>query len=167
MSVTRDEATGSVPGPAAVVQCGPGATEHHERFMSSFRQTFTIPVVRDRVVEVFSLAALCGAVFCAGLALGPEAAAGVALLAVRMHPVVPAARYRELRFDGDAWKIVDAGGELMAVEPPVVHFTHPALVVLQIAAGPRSGFLVLSPAATPAEDLRRLRVRLRAGRPSW
>ena len=135
--------------------------------MNPFRQAFTIPVVRDRAVEAFSFAALCGAVICAGVALGPETAGGVALLAVRLRPAVPAARYRELRFDGDAWKVVDTAGELIAVEPPVVHLAHPALVVLQIATGKRPGFLVFSPAATPAGDLRRLRVRLRAGRSSW
>ena len=134
--------------------------------MTLFRQTFTIRVARDRAVETFSLAALCGAVVCAGVTLGPEMAGGVALLAARMLPSTPADRYRELRFDGDAWKVVGTDGGVVAVEPPVVHLAHRALVVLEVAVGGRSDFLVFSPAATPADDLRRLRVRLRAGRPS-
>ncbi len=131
-----------------------------------FRPVFTIRVARDRAVESVSLAVACGAVVCAGVALGPEMAGGVALLAARMCPSPPADRYRELRFDGDAWKVVGADGGIVPVEPPVVHLAHRALVVLEIAAAGRSEFLVFSPAATPAEDLRRLRVRLRAGRPS-
>ncbi|MCY4349333.1 MAG: hypothetical protein OXC25_05775 [Thiotrichales bacterium] len=131
-----------------------------------FRQTFTIRVARDRAVESLSLAVACGAAVCAGVALGPEIAGGIALLAARMYPSPPAGRYRELRFDGDAWKIVGVDGGVVPVEPPVVHLAHRALVVLEIAVGGRCEFLMLSPAATPAEDLRRLRVRLRAGRPS-
>ena len=127
-------------------------------------QTLTIRVSRDRAVEAIALAALCGAVVCAGVALGPETAGGVALLAARMRRQSPSDRYRELRFDGDAWKVVGADGGVLAVEPPVVHLAHRALVVLEVAAGGRSDFLVFSPAATPVEDLRRLRVRLRAGR---
>ena len=134
--------------------------------MSLFRQTFTIRITRDLAVEALSLAALCGAVVCAGVALGPEMAGGVALLAVRMRPRAPADRYRELRFDGEEWKVVGTDGTVVPIEPPVVHLAHRALVVLEVAAGRRSDFLVFSPAATPAEDLRRLRVRLRAGRPS-
>ena len=134
--------------------------------MPHFRQTFTIRIARDRAVEALSLAALCGAVACAGVALGPEMAGGVALLAARMHPPTPANRLSELRFDDEAWKIVGTDGVVVAVEPPVVHVAHRALVVLEVAAGGRSDFLVFSPASTPAEDLRRLRVRLRAGRPS-
>lgn len=138
----------------------------HEDFMTLFRHTFAIRVARDRAVEAISFATLCGAVVCAGVALGPETAGGVALLAVWMRPRAPAERYRELRFDGDAWEVVGADGGVVPVEPPVVHLAHRALVVLEVAAGGRSDFLVFSPAATPAEDLRRLRVRLRAGRPS-
>lgn len=134
--------------------------------MKPFRHKFAIRVARDRAVEAVSLAALCGAVVCAGVALGPEMAGGAALLAVRMRPRAPAERYRELRFDGDAWKVVGTDGGVVPVKPPVVHLAHRALVVLEVAAGGRSDFLVFSPAATPAEDLRRLRVRLRAGRPS-
>lgn len=134
--------------------------------MTLFRQTFTIRVARDRVVESIALAVLCGAVVCAGVALGAEAAGSVALVAVRMRPAVPADRYHELRFDGDAWKVVDTDGVVVAVEAPVVHLAHRALVVLEVAAAGRSDFLVFSSSATPAEDLRRLRVRLRAGRPS-
>ncbi len=133
--------------------------------MTLFRQMFAIRVARDRAVEAASLVALCGAVVCAGAALGPEMAGGVALLAVRTRPAPPADRYRELRYDGDAWKVVGTDGGIVAVEPPVVHLAHRALVVLEVDARGRSDFLVFSPAATPAEDLRRLRVRLRAGRP--
>ena len=134
--------------------------------MTLFQQTFSIRVSRDRVVEAISLAAVCGAVVCAGAALGPETAGGVAVLAARMRPATPADRFRELRFDGDAWKVVDTDGVIVAVAPPVVHLAHRALVVLEVAAGRRSDFLVFSPAATPTDDLRRLRVRLRAGGPS-
>ena len=134
--------------------------------MTLLRQTFAIRVARDRAVEALSLAVLCGAVVCAGVALGPEMAGGVVLLAVRMRPAVPADRYRELRFDGDAWKVVGTDGAVIPAEPPVVHLAHRALVVLEVAAAGRSGFLVFSSLATPADDLRRLRVRLRAGRPS-
>ena len=167
------EAAGSVPGVPAVVQFGSraGASANaraagHENIMTLFRHTFAIRVARDRAVEAISLAALCGAVVCAGVALGPETAGGVALLAVRMRPRAPAERYRELRFDGDAWEVTGTDGGVVPVEPPVVHLAHRALVVLEVAAGRRSDFLVFSPAATPADDLRRLRVRLRAGRPS-
>lgn len=134
--------------------------------MTLFRQTFTIRIARDGTVEALSLAAFCGAVVCAGVALGPETAGGVALLAVRMRPPAPADRYRELRFDGDSWKVVGTDGGIVTVEPPVVHLAHRALVMLEISVGGRSDFLVFSPAATPGEDLRRLRVRLRVGRPS-
>lgn len=131
--------------------------------MTMFRQTFTIRVARDRAVEALSLAAVCGAVVCAGVALGAEWAGVVALLAVRLRPAGAAGRVRELRYDGETWKVVDTAGGVSAIKPPVVHLAHRALVVLEIAAGGRSGFVLFSPAATPAEDLRRLRVRLRAG----
>ena len=131
--------------------------------MTIFQQMFAIRVARDRVVEAVSLAALCGAVVCAGVAFGAETAGVVALLAVRLCPAGVAGRFSELRFDGETWKVVDTGGGVSAIEPPVVHLAHRALVVLEIDAGGRSDFLLFSPAATPAEDLRRLRVRLRAG----
>ena len=134
--------------------------------MTLLSQTFTIRVARDPAVEAISAVALCGGAVCAGTALGPEMAGGVALLAARMLASTPAHRYRELRFDGDAWKVVGTDGGVIAVEPPVAHLVHRALVVLEVAAGGRSDFLVFSPLATPADDLRRLRVRLRAGRPS-
>ena len=134
--------------------------------MTLLSRTFTIRVARDRAVKAVSAAALCGGAVCAGVALGPEMAGGVALLAARTLPFSPADRYRELRFDGDAWKVVGTDGVVVAVEPPVAHLVHRALVVLEVAAEGRSDFLVFSPLATPADDLRRLRVRLRAGRPS-
>ena len=127
------------------------------------RQMLTIRVARDRAVEALSLAAICGAVVCAGVALGPEMAAGVALLAMRMRPASPADRYRELRHDGETWKVVGTDGATAPVEPPVVHLAHREVVVLEIADAGRSDFLVFSPAATPSDDLRRLRARLRAG----
>ena len=135
--------------------------------MTTLRQTFTIRVARDRAVEALSLAALCGAVVCAGVALGAEIAVGVALLAVRMRPAVAADRYRELRFDGATWKVVGTEGGIIVVEPPVTHLLHRLLVVVEVAAADRSDFLVFSPAANSAEELRRLRVRLRAGGRSW
>ena len=134
--------------------------------MTLLSQTFTIRVARDRAVEAVSAVALCGGVVCAGVALGPEMAGGVALLATRMLSSNAADRYRELRFDGDAWKVVDTDGVVVAVEPPVAHLVHRALVVLEVAARGRPDLLVFSPLATPGDDLRRLRVRLRAGRPS-
>lgn len=129
--------------------------------------SFAIRIARDRTVEALSLAALCGAVICAGVTLGAETAGGVALLAVWMHPATAVGRYLELRFDGDTWKVVGTDGVVVAIEPPVVHLAHRLIVVLQIAGANRSGFLVFSPAATPADDLRRLRVRLRAEGLSW
>lgn len=135
--------------------------------MTFLRQVFTIRVARDRAIEALSLAALCGAMVCAGVAGGVEMAGGVALLAVRMRPARAPDRYRELRFDGDAWKVVGTDGGLIAIEPPVVHLAHRALVVVEVAAAGRSDFLVFSPSATPLDDLRRLRVRLRAGGLSW
>ena len=135
--------------------------------MTFLPQAFTIRVDRDRAVEALSLAALCGAVVCAGVAGGVELAGGVALLAVWMRPGRAPERVRELRFDGDIWKIVDVDGALIAIEPPVVHLAHRAIVVLEVAAAGRSDYLVFSPSAIPADDLRRLRVRLRAGGGSW
>ena len=131
--------------------------------MAIDRRTFTIRVARDRAVEALSLAALCGAVICAGVAGGVEAAGGVALLAVRSGPGRAAGRYRGLRFDGDAWAVVGADGMPIAIDPPVVHLSHRAAVVLEVFASDRRDFLVFTPAAVPSDDLRRLRVRLRAG----
>ena len=131
--------------------------------MAALRQSFTIRVTRDRVIDLLSLGALCGAVICAGIAGGVEAAGGVAVLAARMAPGRVAGRYRELRFDGDAWTAVVADTGLAAVEPPVVHFAHRAVVVLEVSASGRSDILLFSRATTPADDLRRLRARLRAG----
>ena len=130
--------------------------------MTILRRRLAIRVTRDRVVEALSLAATCGAVVCAGVALGPEMAGGVALLAMRMRPASPADRYRELRHDGDAWKVVGIDGGATPVEPPVVHLAHRAVVVLEVAGAGRSDFLVFSSATTPSDDMRRLRVRLRA-----
>ena len=131
--------------------------------MAALRQSFTIRVTRDRVIDLLSLGALCGAVICAGIAGGIEAAGGVAVLAARMAPGRAAGRYRELRFDGDAWSAVVADSGLVAVEPPVVHLAHRAVIVLEVVASGRSDILLFSRASTPADDLRRLRVRLRAG----
>ena len=130
--------------------------------MTVLRQTFTIRVTRDRVIDLLSLGALCGAVICAGIAGGIEAAGGVAVLAARTAPGRAPGRYRELRFDGDAWSAVADSG-LVAVEPPVVHLAHRAVVVLEVSASGRSDVLLFSRASTPADDLRRLRARLRAG----
>lgn len=131
--------------------------------MAIDRRTFTIRVARDRAVEALSLAALCGAVICAGVAGGVEAAGGVALLAVRLGPGRAAGRYRGLRFGGDACAVVGADGMPIAIDPPVVHLSHRAAVVLEVFASDRRDFLVFTPAAVPSDDLRRLRVHLRAG----
>ena len=131
--------------------------------MDVFRRAFTIPIVRDRAVEVLSFGAICGAVLCAGIAGGVEAAGAAAVLAARMRPRYAAGRCRELRFDGDAWTVAGADGAVTAIEPPVPRLVHRALVVLEISGPDRPGFLVFSPAATAPDDLRRLRVCLRAG----
>ena len=131
-----------------------------------FHQTFTVRVVRDRAVEVLSLVVICGAVVCAAVAGGVEIAGGIALLAVRMRPARAAARYRELRYDGDAWSLVGIDGDVVAIETPLVHLAHRMVVVLEVAAAGQSDFLVFSPSSTPRDDLRRLRVRLRAGESS-
>ena len=114
-------------------------------------------------METLSLAVLCGAVACAGMAVGVEIAGGIALLAGRMHPTRAAGRYRELRHDGVAWSLVRTDGGVASIEPPVVHLVHRMIVVLEVAVLDRSDFLVFSAFATPCDDLRRLRVRLRAG----
>ena len=131
-----------------------------------FHQTFKVRVVRDRAVEVLSLVVTCGAVVCAAVAAGVEIAGGIALLAVRMRTARAAARYRELRYDGDAWSLVGIDGDVVAIEPPLVHLAHRMVVVLEVAAAGQSDFLVFSPSSTPRDDLRRLRVRLRAGESS-
>ena len=130
--------------------------------MNALRRAFTIPIARDRVVEVLSLGAICGAVVCAGVAGGMDAAGAVAVLAMRVWPCHVAGRYRELRFDGDAWTVAGAAGAVTAIEPPVPHLVHRALVVLEISGPGRPGFVVLSPASASPDDLRRLRVCLRA-----
>ena len=126
-------------------------------------QMFAVGVARDRGVEALSLAVLCGAVACAGVAVGVEIAGVVALLAARMRPAGAAGRYRALRHDGDAWSLVGIDGGVVEIEPPVVHLAHRMVVVLEVAAAGRADFLVFSSSATPRDDLRRLRVRLRAG----
>lgn len=130
--------------------------------MTGVGRLLAIRVVRDRTVEALSLGALYGAVVCAGIAGGVEAAACIALLAARLAPGRAAGRYRELRRDGSGWTAVDADGVLVAVEPPVVHMAHRFAVVLEIAASERSDMLVFTASTTPSDDLRRLRVRLRA-----
>ena len=127
------------------------------------RRTFTIPVIRDRAVEALSLGVICGAVLCAGVAGGVEAAGAVAVLAMRTRPWRVHGRVREIRFDGEEWAMTDADGAVTAIEPPVAHLVHRVLVVLEISGPNHSGFLVFSPATTAHDDLRRLRVCLRTG----
>lgn len=127
------------------------------------RPTLAMGVARDRALETLSHAVLCGAVACAGMAVGVEIAGGIALLAVRMRPTRAAGRYRELRHDGAAWSLVCTDGVVVSIEPPVVHLLHRVIIVLEVAVRDRSDFLVFSAFATPRDDLRRLRVRLRAG----
>ena len=131
--------------------------------MAIVRRTFTIRVARDWAVEALSLGAVCGAVLCAGVAGGVEAAGGIALLAVRSSPGRATGRYRGLRFDDHTWAVVGTDGTPIAIDPPVVHFSHRAAIVLEVFASDRSDFLVFTPIATPSDDLRRLRVHLRAG----
>ena len=131
--------------------------------MDAFRQTSRVRIAHDRAVEALSLAALCGAVVCAGVAGGVEAGGGVALLGVWLRPERAAERYRELRFDGDSWTVVGMDGTGTSIEPPIVHVAHRAFVVLQVFVSGRSDFLVFSSWATPRDDLRRLRIQLRAG----
>ena len=124
-------------------------------------------IIRDRAVEALTLAVTCGAVVCAGVAVGVEVAGGVALLAVRMRPARAADRFGQLRHDGDAWWLVGTDGSVVAIDPPVVHLAHRMMIVLETTSGGRSGFLVFSASASPRDALRRLRVRLRAGGLSW
>ena len=127
------------------------------------RRTLAIPVVRDRAVEALSLGVICGAALCAGVAGGVEAAGAVAVLAMRTRPWRAHGRVRELRFDGEGWTVAGADGAVTPIEPPVAHLAHRALVVLEISGPHHTGFLAFSPAATAPDDLRRLRVCLRAG----
>ena len=127
------------------------------------RRAFTIPIVRDRAVEALSFGAICGAVLCAGIAGGVEAAGAAAVFAVRTWPRYVAGRCRELRVDGDAWTVAGGDGTVTAIEPPVPRLVHRALVVLEVSGPDRPGFLVFSRAATAPDDLRRLRIGLRAG----
>lgn len=131
--------------------------------MAILRRTFTIPVIRDWAVEALSLAALCGAVICAGVAGGVEAAGALAVLAVRTSPPSATGRYRGLRFADGTWAMVGAAGAPTAIDPPVVHVSHRGLVVLEVSTSDRLEFLVFTPSAVPPDDLRRLRVHLRAG----
>ena len=131
------------------------------------RRAFGVGIVRDRAMEALSLAVLCGAVVSAGVAVGVEIAGGVAVFATRMRLAGTDGRYHEIRHDGDRWTLVCVDGGVVAIEPPVVHFAHRLVVVLEVAVGNRTDFLVFSPFATPPDDLRRLRVRLRAGGLSW
>ena len=131
--------------------------------MADMRRMFAIRIVRDRAVEALSIGAICGAVVCAGIAGGVEVAGGVAVLAVRWFAASLAPELRELRHDADGWAAIGADGTLVAVEPPVVHLAHRVAVVLEIFAPDRSEVVVLSRSSTPPDELRRLRVRLRAG----
>lgn len=135
--------------------------------MTGLHQTFAVAVARDRAVEVLSLVVLFGAVVSAGLAIGVEIGAAIALFAVRTRPAGAAGRHRELRYDGDAWSLVGIDGSVVAIEPPVVHLAHRMVVVLEVVVADRSEFLVFSRSVTPWDDLRRLRVRLRAAGLSW
>ena len=130
--------------------------------MDAFRRVVTIPIVHDRAVEALSLGAICGAVLCAGVAGGVEAAGAVAVLAVRMCPRRAAGRYRMLRFNGETWTMLGVDAAVTAVDPPVAHLVHRSLVVLEISGPGRSDFLVFTPGATASDDLRRLRVCLRS-----
>ena len=132
--------------------------------MAAPGQAFTLRIARDSAIEALSLVAACGGVVCAGLAGGVEMAGGVALLSVWMRPGGVADRYTGLRFDGDRWTVVGAQGRIIAIDPPVVHLAHRALVVLEVLIEGRSEIAVFSRSTTPANTLRRLRVRLRAGR---
>lgn len=127
------------------------------------RRTLAIPVIRDRAVEALSLGVICGAALCAGVVGGVEAAGAVAVLAMRTRPWRAHGRIREIRFDGEGWTVAGADGAVTAIEPPVAHLAHRALVVLEISGPHHTGFLAFSPAATAPDDLRRLRVCLRAG----
>lgn len=133
--------------------------------MSILRQTFTIRVAHDPAVVALSLGATCGAVICAGIAGGVEAAGGVALIAARLHAACAPGRYDELRFDGDAaWAVAGEGCGVVGVETPGVHVSHPAVVVLEVSERGRSDVLVFTPSATAPEDLRRLRALVRSRR---
>ena len=98
-----------------------------------------------------------------GIAGGVEVAGGVALLAARLRTGADPGRYRELRFDGDgAWAVVGHDSGAIAIEPPVVHVSHRAVVVLEVVDAGMRDFLVFTPFSTATADLRRLRVLLRS-----
>ena len=129
------------------------------------RQTFTIRVAHDRAIDVLTLCAMCGAVICSGIAGGVEAAGAVALLAARLHPARGPLAFDALRFGADdAWAVVGEGCGVTAIEPPVVHVSHRAIVVLEVSVPGKSEFVVFTSSATAPDELRRLRALLRSRR---
>ena len=127
-------------------------------------QMFAVGVARDRGVEALSLAVLCGAVACAGGWRSASRSPGSSRCSRRgcgrRERPAGIARSGTMATPGRWWAST-AG--VVEIEPPVVHLAHRMVVVLEVAAAGRADFLVFSSSATPRDDLRRLRVRLRAG----
>ena len=128
-------------------------------------RTFTVRITHDRVLDVLSLCATCGAVVCSGIAGGVEAAGGVALLAARAIPARGRPAFDTLRFGADdAWAVVGEQCGVTTIEPPVVHVSHRAIVVVEVSVLGKSEFLVFTASATEPDELRRLRALLRSRR---
>lgn len=129
------------------------------------RQTFSIPITHDRVLDVLALCAMGGAVVCSGIAGGVEAAGGIALLAARLLPARGPLAFDALRFGADdAWAVVGEACGIAAIEPPVVHVSHRDVVVLEVSMLGKREFVVFTSRATAPDELRRLRVLLRSRR---
>lgn len=129
------------------------------------RQTLTVRVSHDRTLDVLTLCATCGAVICSAIAGGIEAAGGVALIAARLMQPGSRPAFDALRFGADdAWAVIGEHCGVAPIDPPVVHVSHRAIVVLEVSALGNCEFLVFTASATVPHELRRLRALLRSRR---
>ena len=129
------------------------------------RQIFTVGITHDRTLDALALCATCGAVICAAIAGGVEVAGGVALIAARVVPPRIRPAFDALRFGADgAWAVVGEHCGVAPIDPPVVHVSHRAVVVLEVCALGKSDVLVFTASATAPDELRRLRALLRSRR---
>ncbi|MBF2760592.1 MAG: hypothetical protein ISN28_10060 [Ectothiorhodospiraceae bacterium AqS1] len=123
-----------------------------------------IRIEDDPLIEGVIAVLLIGAVICAAIAAGIEAAALAALLCVRERRYrAQRRRFTELRCQEGAWRIVRADGSVARIESPAVRLRHRALIVLRIVDAGRRADLVFSSTSSPDDDLRKLRVLLRTG----
>ena len=128
-------------------------------------QTFTVRIAHDRTLDALTLCATCGAVICSGIAGGIEVAGGIALIAARVMPPRRGPAFDALRFGtDDAWAVVGEHCGVTPIDPPVVHVSHRAIVVLEVRTLGTSEFLVFTASATVPDELRRLRALLRSRR---